>query len=169
MQLHSVFIKEVERLRRLLIGMGLSVEDGEDVLQNVYLEVLKRPPNHGNLQETARWLMRVTINKCLREFRQKRRNQQAKNEISHRCGGQEKTQSGPYRQIIRREETEAMKQCLYKMDESFQVPLVMRYFCGLNSSEISKILELKPGTVRKRLYQGRVILAEMLLQKGIRP
>ncbi|MHC4570014.1 MAG: sigma factor-like helix-turn-helix DNA-binding protein [Planctomycetota bacterium] len=54
------------------------------------------------------------------------------------------------------------------MDESLQVPLAMRYFCALNSTEIGEILDLEPGTVRKRLYKGRIVLADALLKKGIK-
>ena len=61
-----------------------------------------------------------------------------------------------------------MMQCLREMDESLQVPLAMRYFCDLNSTEIGAILDLEPGAVRKRLYKGRITLAEALLQKGIK-
>ena len=60
-----------------------------------------------------------------------------------------------------------MMQCLHQMDESLQVPLAMRYFCELNSTKIGEILELEPGTVRKRLHKGRIILADALLKKGI--
>jgi DNA-directed RNA polymerase specialized sigma24 family protein len=49
------------------------------------------------------------------------------------------------------------------------VPLVLKYYCGLNATEIAEILELKPGTVRKRLCDGRITLAKVLLQRGIKP
>ncbi|MBN1972199.1 MAG: RNA polymerase sigma factor [Sedimentisphaerales bacterium] len=168
MRMHSIFFKEIERLRRLLIGMGINFQDGEDILQDVYLEALRRPPKFQGEVENARWLMRVTINKCMLKFRQEKRSQRAKNEFSQRCAGQEITQPGPEKRIIHSEETFAMKQCLDEMDESFRVPLVMKYFCGLNSSQISEIMELKSGTVRKRLFEGRLILAEMLSKKGIK-
>lgn len=58
--------------------------------------------------------------------------------------------------------------CLSEMDESTRMVLVMRYFCELKSNEIGQIMELEPGTVRKRLYKGRTVLAEALLNKGIR-
>jgi len=55
------------------------------------------------------------------------------------------------------------------MEESLKMPLVMKYYCGMNSSQISEVLEIKSGTIRKRLFQGRIILAEMLSKKGIKP
>ena len=149
--------------------MGLRAEEGEDILQDVYLEAIRRPPKHRGAEKAGRWLIRVTINRCLSEFRQKRRHQRATVEVLQRWTETKNAPLGPDKQAISSEEIEAMRQCLSEMNESLQVPLVMKYFCELNSNEIGEILELKPGTVRKRLCKGRVILAETLLRKGIKP
>ena len=167
--MHSVFIKHLERLRRLVVGMGLRAEEGEDIVQDVYLEAIRRPPKHRSAEKAGRWLMRVTINRCFSEFRQKRRYQRATNEVLKQRTELKHAPLGPDKKVIRIEEIEAMRQCLSEMNESLQVPLVMKYFCDLNSNEIGEILELKPGPVRKRLCKGRIILAETLLQKGIKP
>ncbi len=168
MRMHSVFIRHVERLRRLVVAMGLSAEEGQDILQDVYVEAVKGPPKYRGEQEASRWLMRVTANRCLLEFRRKKRHRRAASEVVKQWAELEKTASGPDKQAIRTEEVETMMQCLHEMDESLQVPLAMRYFCELNSTEIGEILELEPVTVRKRLYKGRIVLADALLRKGIR-
>ncbi len=149
--------------------MGLGAEEGEDILQDVYLEAIRRPPKHCGAEEAGRWLIRVTINRCLLEFRQKRRYQRAANEVLKQRTELKQAPLEPDKKVIRTEEIEAMRHCLSEMDDSLQVPLVMKYFCELNSNEIGEILELKPGTVRKRLCEGRTILAETLLRKGIKP
>ena len=169
MQMHAIFIEEIERLKRLLIGMGMSYDDGEDVLQDVYLEAMRKPPKHGTPEEKARWLMRVTVNKCTLTFRQRKQNKRIEKEFLQRSAEYEQIQLSPDCNVIANEETQAMKLCLNEMDESLKVPLVMKYSCGLNASQISEILELKSGTVRKRLFEGRTILAEMLSKKGIEP
>ncbi len=166
--MHSVFTKQVERLRRLVIGMGLRAEEGEDILQDVYLEAIRRPPKHFTTEEAGRWLMRVTVNRCLLEFRQRGRHQKAAAGVLQQWTEMKNAPLAPDKQAIRTEEIEAMRLCLFEMSESFKVPLVMKYFCELNSNEIGRILELKPGTVRKRLCKGRIILAQTLLQKGIK-
>ena len=169
MQMHSVFIGQIERLQRLMVAMGLSTEEGQDVLQDVYVEAVKGPPRYLSDGEASRWLMRVTTNRCLLEYRRRKRHRRAASEVVKQWAELEKTASGPDKQAIRTEEVETMMQCLSQMDESLQVPLAMRYFCDLNSTEIGEILDLEPGTVRKRLYKGRIILAEALLKKGIKP
>jgi RNA polymerase sigma-70 factor (ECF subfamily) len=169
MSIHSVFIEQLERLRRLVIGMGLRADDGEDILQDVYLEAIRRPPKHSGTEETGRWLMRVTVNRCLSKFRQKKRHQKAAVEVLQKLTEMKNAPLAPDKKAIRAEEIEAMRQGLSQMSDSLKVPLVMKYFCELNSNEIGEILELKPGTVRKRLCKGRIILARTLLRKGIKP
>ncbi len=169
MRMHSVFIKQVERLRRLVVAMGLAAEEGEDILQDVYLEAIRRPPKHRSAEKAGRWLIRVTVNRCLLEFRQRGRYQRATNEVLKQRNELKHAPLGPDKKVIRAEEIEAMRHCLSEMNESLQAPLAMKYFCDLNSNEIGEILELKPGTVRKRLCKGRIILAETLLRKGIKP
>ncbi len=149
--------------------MGLAAEEGEDILQDVYLEAIRRPPKHRSAEKAGRWLIRVTINRCLSEFRQRGRYQRAAAEVLQQWTEMKNAPLGPDKQAIHTEEIEAMRQCLSEMNESLQVPLVMKYFCELNSNEIGEILELKPGTVRKRLCKGRIILAQTLLRKGIKP
>jgi RNA polymerase sigma factor (sigma-70 family) len=168
MSMHSVFIRHIEQLRRLVVAMGLSAEEGQDILQDVYVEVIKRPPRYNRDLEASQWLMRVTINRCLLEFRRRKRHSRAASEVVKQWAELKKHSSGPDIQAIRAEEVEIIMQCLRQMDEMLQVPLAMRYFCELNSSEIGEILELEPGTVRKRLYKGRIILADALLKKGVR-
>ncbi len=168
MRMHSVFMGHIERLRRLVVAMGLGAEEGQDILQDVYLEAVKGPPKYHGDEEASRWLMRVTANRCLLEFRRRKRHRRAASEVLQQWAELEKDPSGPDKQAIRAEEVETMMQCLREMDESLRVPLAMRYFCDLNSTEIGEILELEPGTVRKRLHKGRIILANALLLRGIK-
>lgn len=165
----DVFRERVELFQRVAVGMGLSAEQGEDVLQDVYLEVLQRPPKFQGIEEAARWLTRVTINRCLSEFRRRKRHGQKAREMFQRWVERERAQVRPDQQVARSEQMQAVREGLGQMSELLRAPLVLKYYCGLNSSEIGEILELKPGTVRKRLCDGRIVLAKALLQRGIRP
>ena len=67
MRMHSIFIEQIERLKRLLIGMGISYEDGEDILQDVYIEAMQKPPKYGSQEENTRWLTRLDSDKQLKK------------------------------------------------------------------------------------------------------
>jgi RNA polymerase sigma-70 factor (ECF subfamily) len=110
----------------------------------------------------------VTANRVLLELRRRKRDRQVVSEVSREWPRPRQKSLGPDEQLIHVEEVEATMRCLSEMDESTRMVLVMRYFCELKSNEIGQIMELEPGTVRKRLYKGRTVLAEALLNKGIR-
>ncbi len=58
---------------------------------------------------------------------------------------------------------------LLTLDDSHLAPLLLRYFCDLDAAEIGMVLELKPSTVRSRLREARLKLADELLKKGLEP
>jgi RNA polymerase sigma factor (sigma-70 family) len=113
--------------------------------------------------------MRVTVNQCLTEHRRRARHGRRLRDIFHQRAGRKKAQVGPDQQMVRTEEMEAVRRGLGQLGELLRVPLVLKYYCGLNASEIGEVLELKPPTVRKRLCEGRIALANVLLQRGIGP
>lgn len=164
----SIFGKHTPLLERIAVGMGLGSDDGQDILQDIYVEILKRTPEFQEAEQVKRWLMRVTINRCILEFRRRKRRSGKLREIFQRWSARQTAQPGPEKNAIQAEEGRAVRRSLENLNELVRVPLVLKYFCGLNATEIGKVLELKPATVRKRLSDGRIALAKALLELGIK-
>jgi RNA polymerase sigma-70 factor (ECF subfamily) len=167
LKLMDVFYAELGRLKRIAAGFGLSASDGEDVLQDVSIKALERSGENRTHQEYIRWLIKVTVNRCLMEHRRRRSFYRQACEILKRRA---ETKTNPKRtdeKVINAEELEIVRQSMQKLDDSLLGPVVLRYFCDLNSSEVGEILGLKASTVRSRLREGRMILAKRLLEKGV--
>ena len=167
--LTDVFLAERERLRRIVAGMGLNASDGEDALQDVSIQALHRQDVFADKAESVRWLIKVTVNRCLMEHRRRRSFQRHAGEILRRreeIGTQSDRMDA---KAIATEELEIVRETLQKLDGSLLAPLVLRYFCDLNSTEIGKILDLNQSTVRSRLREARMILARQLVRRGIEP
>ncbi len=58
-------------LTRIIAGMGLGGES-DDILQEVYLAALRRPGRWRTDKELVSWLIQVTVNSCMQEFRRRR-------------------------------------------------------------------------------------------------
>ena len=169
LKLMDVFYAELGRLKRIAAGFGLSASDGEDVLQNVSIKALERSGENRTHQEYIRWLTKVTVNRCLTEHRRRRSYHRHTHEILKRRA---ETNTKPNRtdeKVINAEELEIVRENLQKIDGALLAPVVLRYFCDLNSSQIGEILGLKASTVRSRLREGRMILAKRLLERGVGP
>ena len=167
LNLVDIFLAELKRLKRIVAGMGLNAADSEDVLQDVSIRALKQSQKFGTKQECIRWLIRVTINQCLAEHRRRRSFRQKAGEILKRRQENEIFQTD--KKAVRAEELEIVRESLQKLDESLLGPVVLRYFCDLDSKEIGQILDVKSSTIRGRLRDARLILAKRLLERGVEP
>jgi RNA polymerase sigma factor (sigma-70 family) len=163
--LEAVFQQVSGRIRKLVAGMGLG-PDADDILMDVFVQASQRPPEARGHAATAAWLMRVAANRCMLEFRGRQRFRRHAREVLRRqsAGGRP-----PPDALAREEELEAVREALQQLEPALLAPLVLRYFCELNSVQISEILQIPPGTVRSHLRTGRMILAERLIKRGFRP
>jgi len=163
----DVFLAELGRLKRIVAGMGLSASDAEDVLQDVSVQALKWAGKFQSRGLSVRWLIKVTVNRCLTEHRRRRCFRRRASEILKRRS-ETKTDSTAEKVIVA-EELEIVRESLQGLDETLLMPMVLRYFCDLNSREIGEILGLSPSTVRSRLREARMILAKQLVKRGVGP
>ena len=167
--LMDVFSAELGRLKRIIAGMGLSASDGEDVLQDVSIKALKQTRAFESPEDGMRWLIKVTVNRCLMEHRRRRTFRRHADEILKRRLETKTASKQTDEKAIIVEEIEIVREILQKLDDSLLTPTVLRYFCDLNSKEVGEILALSPSTVRSRLREARLILAKRLLERGVEP
>jgi len=165
----DIFLAQQARLRRIAAGMGLGASDVEDVVQDVSIKALKGPADLQTKEQSARWLIRVTINRCLREHRRRRTFKRHTGEILKMRSQTDAASKPTAEKAIQGEELEIVRENLQKLDDSLLGPLVLRYFCQLKSNEIAEILDLPASTVRGRLRDARMILAKKLQKRGLEP
>jgi len=165
----DIFLAQQPRLRRLAAGMGLGASDVEDFLQDVSIKALKGPENLQSKEHGARWLIRVTLNRCIAEHRGRRTFKRHTGQILEARPRKDATLKPTAEKVIRAEELEIVRENLRKLDESLLGPLVLRYFCQFNSTEIAETLDLPASTVRSRLRDARMILAGRLQREGLEP
>ena len=103
------------------------------------------------------------------EHRRRRTFRRHASEILKRRQETKKASKPADEKVIVAEELEIVRQSLQKLDDSLLAPMVLRYFCDLNSKEVGEILALSPSTIRSRLREARLILAKGLLERGVEP
>ena len=163
----DIFSAEMGRLKRIIAGMGLGASDAEDVLQDVVIQALRRTGKCQTKEDSIRWLIKVTVNRCLMEHRRRRSFCRRAPEILKRRSETKADLTTADQNVIVTEEIEIMRKTLQELDESLLTPMVLRYFCDLNSREVGRILSLSPSTVRSRLREARMVLAKRLIKRGI--
>jgi len=163
----DIFSAEMGRLKRIIAGMGLGASDAEDVLQDVVIQALRRTGKCQTKEDGIRWLIKVTVNRCLMEHRRQRSFRRRGSEILKRQSETNMHLTGTDEKAIVAEELEMVRNSLQELDNSLLAPMVLRYFCDLNSRQAGQILALSPSTVRSRLREARMILTKRLVERGI--
>jgi RNA polymerase sigma-70 factor (ECF subfamily) len=156
---------QTEQLKRVIAGLGLSTADAEDVMQDLSVTAIKRTETFTAESKAMAWLTRVAINLCMDKHRRKKRFKTVAKNILERCKLQPSPE--PHVSVIRREQLELVRIALKKLDQPLLAPVVLKYFSGLNSTQIAETLDINSSTVRSRIRHARLILAKTLTDKGI--
>jgi RNA polymerase sigma-70 factor (ECF subfamily) len=169
LKITEILLAELGRLKRIIAGMGLDASDSADVLQDVSIRALKQAKTFESRQAGVRWLIKVAVNGCLMEHRRRRSFLRQAPEILKRRPQVEAASRGAAEKVIVAEELEIVRESLRELDDSLLGPMVLRYFCDLDSKEVGEVLGLNASTVRSRLREARMILAKRLLERGVEP
>lgn len=162
--LMDVFLQELGLLKCIIAGMGFGRRDAEDILQDVSVQVLKQQIDNISRPSALAWLKRVTVNRCISECRRRARFQRRVPMVFRHQQAKGRAVAGPDERIIRQERINMLRQALKNLDDELLMPLVLRFFCDQNASEIAETLNMRASTVRSRLRKARMILADTLMK-----
>lgn len=157
LDLSELYASALPRLKRIAAAMGLPAPDAEDALHDSYVALLKNRRKLDTPEDTVRWLVRVMSNRCVLYHRRKRRP--PKTALRPAAASQAGTAVA--------ELEEAVRESLRELPADELAVIVLRYFSDFNATQIGELLSVPPSTVRGRLRQVRLKLAERLVAKGL--
>jgi len=141
-------------------------EDVEDLAQEIFVKAFRAVRSYNFRSSFGTWLSRVAVNHCY-DFLRRDRTQPVAYSVApgDRDGGQandlvESLQSrteDPERQAVLRD---LVGKLLERAPAEDRVILVLKEMEGMSVEEISEILELRPGTVKVRLFRARKRMLE---------
>lgn len=146
------------RLGKLAVGLGLRGDQVAEVLQDVYLMAIRKPPAITDGEELLRWLFRVTVNRCHLEHRRKSRWRSLWTSLARTWNRSAQPNLAASHAELKRDVARA----LGTLANDDRALVVMRYFSDLNSRQIGEIVDMPEATVRSRLRAARRKLAEEL-------
>jgi RNA polymerase sigma-70 factor (ECF subfamily) len=141
-------------------------EDAEDLAQEIFLRVYRSLRQFDLNTSFLPWLVRVTRNLCIDEYRSRFRE---KASLVGEEPDPERTADpgpGPQRRLEEREIEKRVRGGLEKLPEELRTALILRDLQGLSYTEIGEALELPEGTVKSRIHRGRMELSQILSREG---
>jgi len=124
--------------------MGNSA-DAEDVLQDVFIKYLSSRRIFKNSEHEKAWFIRVTQNKCLDMIKKSSNKNIPIEDISAVICDE------------RNDMTEIIEKVL-ALPEKYKLSVILYYYNGYSTEEISKILKISKSAVKMRLKRSRDIL-----------
>ena len=134
---------------RLALCRMQSIQDAEDVYQDVFLRLLDQEASAWDAEHLRAWLLRRTVNRCndLHRFRLRR----------------------PVRALADLPEMEAeadggteLWDAVARLPEKLRLPIHLYYAEGYSTEEIAGLLDIPAATVRTRLRRARNRLKDSL-------
>lgn len=135
---------------RIALNILCNIDDANDVMQDVFLRLVRNKSKIKSKEHIKHWLIKVTIN-CSK-------SKATESYKKHTVSISEISES----YISFSNEIDETIGSVMKLPEKYKVPIHLYYYQQLTVEEISKILGITRSGVRSRLSRGRNMLKEIL-------
>ena len=146
--------------------------ESEDLSQDVFLRVYRTLGSyrsaHGGF---ATWLTSVTRNLLIDHYRRTKRDRVTDSLDDKMPAVENKESAGrrPDEQALLGELSRQVQSALTRLSPELREAVILRDLQQLEYSEIQRVLAVPEGTVKSRINRGRIELARVLQQMGVRP
>ena len=162
------------RVYRLAQGVTRSLADAEEVVQDVFLTVVRRISDFEGRSALGTWIYRITMNTALN----KRRGKRSEVEVSleehlptfkddgHREGDRSfllaDWSQTPEEELLSEESRAAVHRAIDALPDHYRAVLVLRDVEGASNEEAAEVLGESVASVKSRLHRARMALREQL-------
>ncbi|WP_020473021.1 RNA polymerase sigma factor [Zavarzinella formosa] len=129
--------------------------DAEDVAQEVFLELVSRPPT-ADVRNWGAYLRRLAVFRALDRRRQRRHESPLALDTLAKAG------QSPHDEAVQRELAEHLRTVIAALPEREGAVFALRYFEQLSNPQIAEVLEISVGAVAAAVHKVRVKLDSIL-------
>ncbi|HTP69388.1 MAG TPA: sigma-70 family RNA polymerase sigma factor [Dongiaceae bacterium] len=146
--------------------------EAEDISQEVFLRVYRTLGSyrsaHGGF---ATWVTSVTRNLLIDHYRRTKRDRltDSLDDAMPVVENKESMGRRPDEQALLGELSGQVQSALTRLSPELREAVILRDLQQLEYAEIQHVLEVPEGTVKSRINRGRIELAKILYQMGVRP
>jgi len=153
--------KYSRRIFNIVYQFTSSVEDSEDLTQEIFIKVFRSLNNFDTETAFIPWLIRVSKNYCIDNYRLRRRSKIAKDSEQALTMHKDYTYH-PFKSLLEKERASFLMKGIQALSVDLRTIVVLRDIQGFNYSEIAEALGIPEGTVKSRINRARIELAQIL-------
>ncbi len=146
-------------------------KDAEDLVQETFLKAYTNWHRFEMGTNCRAWLFTILTNTFINKYRRKKKEREILNAddlrpIEQNFFNRERSQfyDSPEREVLNKTFTSDVQQALEDLPEEFRMVVVLADLNDFSYKEIAHILECPVGTVMSRLFRGRKMMRESLVE-----
>lgn len=139
----------------------------QDILQEVYILVLKNIDSLKNPRLFVSWLHQITFRICFNTWKKRRRQEQELNYVS--SDGTSNISkaladhaANPENQMLNKDAQLRLMQAVQSLPPQYAQAIIMRYYNNMTIDDIAVAMDYSRSTVKRRIRKGSKLLEEML-------
>jgi RNA polymerase sigma factor (sigma-70 family) len=165
------------RVYRLAYGITRSAPDAEEIVQDVFLQMVRKGTGFEGRAALASWIYRVTTNVALNKRRGKRYQVETSLDDvlptyeadGHRAGPRAflvaNWSERPDAELLSGEARRVLEEAIDRLPEHYRAVLVLRDVEELSNEEVAAAIGDSVPAVKTRLHRARMALREMLTRR----
>jgi len=153
----TLYRQHAARLYSLACRMSGSTEDGEDLLQEIFLQAYRKLGSFKGDATLGTWLYRLALNHCLDYVRSRQAKMDKRTDALDRNGACEP--------VARRETPNArldLERAIERLPPGCREAFVLHDVEGFGHKEIASMLSIAEGTSKSQVFKARLKLRALL-------
>lgn len=144
--------KYIDTIYRVAYSWTKNPDDANDVTQDVLIQLYKTTKEFESDSHIKNWLIKVTVNQCKMFFRSMWNKMEDIDAYADTLGFKDESYLDLFNAVM-------------KLDKKYSVPLMLFYYEGYSTAEISVILDIPEKTVSTRLFRAKAKLKDYLKEE----
>ena len=160
----SLLRRHQDRLYNLAYRTLGHAEDAADATQEALLKISRGLAGFRGRSRVSTWMTRIALNEACNVGRGRaRRGRVGVEDPAASDRRAQRREPAPEQRLADAEAASAVAVALARVPESFRQALVLRDVEKLDYAAIAEVLDVPVGTVRSRIFRGRLALRDLLV------
>lgn len=172
--IEALIARHADRVFRVALGITRNHADAQEVVQDVFITILRKPTSFAGRAALSSWIHRVATNAALNKRRGKRRDLETSLDASmpafqadgHRAGDGAYVLAdwtrNPEDELLAGESRATLEQAIADLPAHYRAVLTLRDVEGLTNEEVADMLGATVPCVKSRLHRARMAVRERL-------
>lgn len=152
--------KYYKTIFRLSFRITRNHDNAEEITQSAFVKAYENLNSYDCKYKFFSWLYRITVNEAINFSKRENRSTEFSDQIITNEGDPDKI----YEEM---ELKKKVREAIMKLDLLYRLPIVLKHLFDYSYKELSYVLDVPEKTVKSRLFTGRQLLKDILMNNRV--